>query len=243
MKSYPITIKPFGQNAILIEWPNKVSESILYDIIQFEAFLKQKDLKEFEFVSAYNSLALVKSKGIDNQSEFLEVLQKWYSEMERGKKAERFLWTLPVCYDAEFGIDLVEVTKNLNCSVEELIKKHTSNTYTVYGIGFLPGFMYLGGLPPELVIERKKEPRQKVPKGSVGLAGRQTGIYPQVSPGGWNIIGNCPIPIFNATKKDPCFVKVGDKIRFEAISKSEYDLHKIEGEVGIFNFGKTVLNA
>ena len=168
---------------------------------------------------------------------------RWHSEMVRSKKTERFLWTLPICYDPEFGFDLHEVSKNLGFTIDELIEKHTTNTYTVYGIGFLPGFMYLGGLPPELIIERKKEPRIKVPKGSVGLAGRQTGIYPQDSPGGWNIIGNCPIPIFDVDKEEPCFVKVGDKIRFESITKAEYGLHKIEGEVGIFNFEKIEWNA
>lgn len=242
VKSYPITIKPFGQNALLIEWPNKVSEAILNDILQFEALLKEKNLQGFEYVPAYNSLTLISGNGIANPTEYKDLLLQWYSKMEHGKRTDQFLWTLPVCYDEEFGIDLDQVSNTLGFSVEALIEKHTSNVYTVYGIGFLPGFMYLGGLPDELVTKRKKEPRLKVRKGSVGLAGRQTGIYPQDSPGGWNIIGNCPIPIFDATKKEPCFVKVGDKIRFEAITRAEYDLHKIEGEVGIFNFGKTELN-
>jgi allophanate hydrolase subunit 1 len=82
-----------------------------------------------------------------------------------------------------------------------------------------------------------------VAKGSVGLAGKQTGIYPQDSPGGWNIIGNCPVNLFNPKLKEPCFIKVGDKIQFQQISKAEYDLHKIEGEVGIYKPEKTELNA
>ena len=103
--------------------------------------------------------------------------------------------------------------------------------------------MYLGGLPASLEIPRRAEPRLKVPKGSVGLASKQTGIYPQESPGGWNIIGNCPVDLFDPKKDDPCFVKVGDKIQFERISKAEYKLHKIEGEVGIYEPEKVVLNA
>ncbi len=121
---------------------------------------------------------------------------------------------------------------------EEVIRLHTGHTYVVYGIGFLPGFMYLGGLPETLEVPRKSAPRLEVRKGSVGLAGKQTGIYPQQSPGGWNIIGNCPIPLFNVEKEQPCFVNVGDRIQFYAINKGEYDLHQLQAEVGIYNVEK-----
>ena len=166
-------------------------------------------------------------------------------EKQAASKTKRVqhLWRIPVCYDAEFGIDLEEVCSTLRLSKDELIKQHTSYQYIVYGIGFLPGFMYLGGLPESLEIPRRAEPRLQVAKGSVGLAGKQTGIYPQDSPGGWNIIGNCPIPLFNPSLKDPCFVKVGDKIQFQKISRAEYDLHKIEGEVGIYKPEKVLLDA
>ena len=150
---------------------------------------------------------------------------------------------MPVCYDTDFGIDIEEVAINLKTSVSEVIKRHTSNEYTVYGIGFLPGFMYLGGLPENMESKRRAIPRLKVRKGAVGLAGKQTGIYPQESPGGWNIIGNCPIPIFNIKSEEPCFVQVGDKIKFTPISRAAYELHKIESEIGIYKPIKIVLNA
>lgn len=123
-------------------------------------------------------------------------------------------------------------------STKELIEMHTKQPYLVYGIGFLPGFMYLGGLPEALETPRKSTPRLAVPKGSVGLAGKQTGIYPQDSPGGWNIIGNCPIPIFNINKEPPCFINVGDRVQFYPITKAEYELHRIEAEVGIYRIEK-----
>jgi len=103
--------------------------------------------------------------------------------------------------------------------------------------------MYLGGVPKELEVARKPNPRPKVLKGSVGLAGKQTGIYPQDSPGGWNIIGKCPVSMFDVKKENPCFVSVGDKIKFKPISKAEYELHKIEAEVGIYNIEKSVWDA
>ncbi len=158
-------------------------------------------------------------------------------------RTQKFLWQLPICYDLDFGIDLKDVSEHLGKSVAEVIALHTSHTFTVFGIGFLPGFMYLGGLPEVLEVPRRPDPRLKVAKGSVGLAGKQTGIYPQESPGGWNIIGNCSVPLFDANSDDPCFVSVGDKIRFYAISKAEHKLHKIEGEVGIYQFEKIKIDA
>jgi len=156
---------------------------------------------------------------------------------------ERNLWKLPVCYDSEFGPDLKETAEKLFVSESELIKLHTSHTYTVYGIGFLPGFMYLGGLPKNLETKRRATPRLHVDKGSVGLAGRQTGIYPQNSPGGWNIIGRCPVPMFNLNVKDPCFVNVGDAIQFVPIDKATFDLKIIEAEVGIYQPEKIAMDA
>lgn len=245
MSDYPISIRPFGEHAVLIEWPNEVDEAILEDIIQFKSYLQQNflDSKEWEMVPAYNSLTLINGfENFDYQS-FKKKLKTWYGQRVSAKLADRYLWKLPVCYDLDFAIDLQEVAEKLGTSIEKIIELHTSHVFTVFGIGFLPGFMYLGGLPKELEVSRRDEPRQKVLQGAVGLAGKQTGIYPQESPGGWNIIGNCSIPIFDSSRDEPCFVNVGDKIQFYSISRAEYDLHKIEGEVGIYQFEKIKLDA
>jgi len=243
VKSYPITVKSFGEHAILVEWPNKVDDTILEDILQFTKFLKSRLEEDWEFVASYNSLTLVSNAISIDFNNLKKELLNFYTAMDYTQKTERFLWTLPVCYDAEFGLDLDEVARKLSMTVSELISNHAANEYIVYGIGFLPGFMYLGGLPKELETSRKDTPRLRVSKGAVGLAGKQTGIYPQDSPGGWNILGNCPVPIFNVNAAEPCFVSVGDKIRFEAISRAEYDLHKIEAEVGIYKPKKMLLDA
>lgn len=241
----PISLKPYGRHAILIEWPNEVSEIILESILDFEDFLLKDCLKEkdWETITAYNSLLLVHPKLEINFPKFSHTLQEWYDRSKGRVARERVLWKLPVSYDKSFGIDLEDVAKRLDKSVDAIIKLHTENTYTVYGIGFVPGFMYLGGVPAELEIPRKATPRLKVQKGSVGIAAKQTGIYPQESPGGWNIIGNCPVPLFDRNKKDPCFVNVGDKIQFQSISMGEYELHKIEAEVGIYKPEKILLDA
>ena len=243
MKSYPITLKPFGKKAILIEWPNKVEEAILDDIIRFKTVLKTELDASLELIPAYNSISIISNSEDFNLKALEGKLLDLYKNKRTLVETKRTLWKLPVCYDSEFGIDLDEVASNLKMTSSELIKIHSSQKYTVYGIGFLPGFMYLGGLPTTTETKRRETPRLKVAKGSVGLAGKQTGIYPQESPGGWNIIGNCPIPIFNANADDPCFVNVGDKIKFESISRAEYELHKIEGEVGIYKPEKMSLDA
>lgn len=245
MSKHTISIRSFGIHAILVEWPNKVEENILDDILAFVQDLKNNrlDEKEWELVPSYNSLTLIqRAKPIDFDS-LRKNLQEWYNTMGETKAEQKFLWRLPVCYDLDFGIDLQEVSEHLNKSIPEIIDLHTSNTYTVYGIGFLPGFMYLGGLPKALEIPRKATPRLQVQKGAVGLAGKQTGLYPQESPGGWNIIGNCSVPIFDVKNEPPCFVNVGDKIQFYSISRAEYDLHKIEGEVGIYQLEKIEIDA
>ncbi|NHF60126.1 5-oxoprolinase subunit PxpB [Flavobacteriaceae bacterium TP-CH-4] len=239
MNTYSLSIRPFGVHAILVEWPNKVQEAILEDILQFMECLKSNlDMHLWELVPAYNSLTLIRRGDPIDFEKFSGQLREWYDEKGTTSPKDKFLWRLPVCYDIDFGIDLEDVSQRLGMSIPELIDLHTKNTYTVFGIGFLPGFMYLGGLTSALEIPRKATPRLKVVKGAVGLAGRQTGIYPQESPGGWNIIGNCAIPIFDAKKNPPCLVKVGDKIQFYGISRAEHELHKIEGEVGIYQIEK-----
>jgi len=240
MKSYPISIRPYGVHAVLVEWPNEVDENILEDILGFYHYLKESG---WEMIPSYNSLTLVQNNSVVDFKSFSKKLDDWYNEKSGTSPEQRYLWKLPVCYDLDFGIDLEEVSETLKLPIPEIIKQHTENVYRVFGIGFLPGFMYLGGLPKSLEIPRKATPRLKVEKGAVGLAAKQTGIYPQESPGGWNIIGNCSVSIFDAKQEKPCLVSVGDQIQFYSISRAEYDLHKIEGEVGIYKAEKIKINA
>lgn len=245
MSTYSISIRPFGVHAILVEWPQRVDEAILDDILRFVGHLQHNclDVEKWEVVPSYNSITLIHRESPITFNDFKKKIESWYGEKFESKPRERFLWRLPVCYDLEFGIDLQEVSEKLNKSIPELIALHTKSQYTVYGIGFLPGFMYLGGLPSELEVARRSEPRLKVQKGAVGLASKQTGVYPQESPGGWNIIGSCSVSLFNPKSDDPCFVNVGDKVQFYAIERAEYDLHQIESEVGIYQLQKTVIDA
>ena len=106
---------------------------------------------------------------------------------------------------------------------EEIIQLHSAAIYTVFMIGFVPGFPYLGGLSEKLTAPRKQNPRPVIPKGSVGIAGQQTGIYPLETPGGWQIIGRTPLRLFDAGRQQPSLLKAGDNIKFEAISFTEFE--------------------
>lgn len=134
------------------------------------------------------------------------------------------------------------MSEKKNLSKEDIINTHSNKDYTVYFIGFLPGFLYLGGLDKKLYFPRKSNPNLMVKKGSVGIGGYQTGVYPGDSPGGWNIIGSIPINFFDPKMEKPCFAKPGDKIRFYPISLLDYDKIDLMVKKGDFIFEKELLD-
>lgn len=127
---------------------------------------------------------------------------------------------IPVLYN---GADLDFIAAEKNISVNQIIELHASAVYHVYMIGFLPGFAYMGTVATQIAVPRKDRPRKMVPPGSVGIAGQQTGIYPVASPGGWQLIGQTPLKIFDSKKESPCLLQAGDEVRFEAISKATFE--------------------
>ena len=131
--------------------------------------------------------------------------------------------SLPVCYENEFGLDLGDVAEFGRCAKEEVIRLHTTLTYRVYMLGFQPGFAYLGSVNAKIASPRRKTPRIKVPAGSVGIAGRQTGVYPCDSPGGWQIIGRCPTTLVDWSVEKPFLLRAGDSVKFEAVDRLQYD--------------------
>jgi inhibitor of KinA len=132
-------------------------------------------------------------------------------------------WTIPVCYDTQFGIDLELVAKSINLTTDEVIQIHTHSTYEVLMLGFLPGFAYLGNLVETMRIPRKTNPRTHVSPGSIAIAEYMTGIYGVESPGGWNILGRTPIKTFDVVQNPPNFLQQGDTVSFRSISIEEYN--------------------
>ena len=133
---------------------------------------------------------------------------------------------IPVCYDPAYALDLEEVAKHCGLSPNEVITRHAAGHYHVRCIGFTPGFPYLSGLPEVLTTARRASPRTAVPAGSVAIAGRQAGIYPLQSPGGWNIIGRTPLRFFDVTRKPAALCAPGDRLRFVPITRHEFEAWK-----------------
>jgi inhibitor of KinA len=235
--------KPFGAKAILIEWKAIIEEATLKDILEFKDKINsQKSESYLDFSVGYNSLTIIFKDIILDFNQEVEKLKLIYTLNSTIKPVQKFLWEIPVCYDLEFGIDLEEMSKSLNLEISDIIKTHSESIYTVFFIGFLPGFLYLGGLNSKLFFDRKPNPRLNVEVGSVGIGGEQTGVYPVNSAGGWNIIGRSPISFFDLEARNPCFAKSGDQIKFSAITKKEFlELENVVSKK-TYQLFKTIIN-
>lgn len=224
-------IFPLGDAALVIDYGNVVDESINKEVmVRFEQ-LKNANLPGIiEVVPAYSSLAVYyHSPEVLKKRTIAITVYEWMKDQVEqllgqpvtdNESTERLL-RIPVCYEDEFAPDLRVLSATKNICVEEIIQLHTTTTYRVYMLGFLPGFSYMGQVDEKISIARKPQPVNVV-AGSVGIAGRQTGIYPLASPGGWQIIGRTPLRLFDAKKEEPALFKAGDQVQFISISKNEF---------------------
>lgn len=226
------TIHTLGDAALLVDHGNQVDEAINEHIIHLFNLLRQHPPKGMvEAVPAFSSLAIFyDARKVDRQStkektafeimrDEVELLLTSSFEIE---SSEQRLFNIPVCYDRKYGPDWEAVIQGLHMDAEEVVRLHASATYKVYMMGFLPGFPYLGMVDEKLFLPRKNNPVH-VRAGSVGLAGRQTGIYPMDSPGGWHIIGCTPMKMFMKESDDPVLLRAGDRISFYAITADEFE--------------------
>jgi len=154
--------------------------------------------------------------------------QKIYEGLTHGKRkryerAVARVVEIPVCYDPEFALDLDHVAQHAQMSPKEVVNLHSATDYHVNCIGFTPGFPYLAGLPEKLATPRRATPRKEIPAGSVAIGGTQSGIYPLRSPGGWNVIGRTPLRLFDPQKNPPALLRAGDRLRFQEISRQEFE--------------------
>ncbi|MBG6132230.1 inhibitor of KinA [Aquimarina sp. EL_43] len=221
---YKLQYKRYSERAILIEWPAKIDENTLHDLLFFKkSILSFYDKLIVEVISSYNSLLICYVSTIEDFYSSVLELKSLYSKSYEEARPESKLWKIPVCYATSLAQDLEVFAKDKSLTVEEIIRLHTAPLYTVYGIGFLPGFLYLGGLDDQLHSARKITPSLHVKKGAVAIGGSQTGIYPVGSPGGWHVIGMCPLDFFNPKTKNCCFISPGDKIQFISIKEKKYN--------------------
>lgn len=226
-------IYPLNEKALTIELGEIVSEEVHHRVMALrDEILRDPVAGILDVVTAYTTVTvffdpIVIARSPLHGNSPLRKMEFFLSEKINQLKdiagsSQGSTVVIPVCYEDEFSPDLEWVASYHKTVRDDIIRRHTNRTFTVFMIGFTPGFPYMGILPPELESPRKQNPRTKVPAGSVGLAGRQTGIYPFETPGGWQIIGRTPLKLFDATSATPSLLKPGDKVKFEPISKDQF---------------------
>jgi inhibitor of KinA len=151
-----------------------------------------------------------------------EILKQYLGRLEDATLPEPRQVEIPVCYGGEHGPDLIDVSEIHRMTPAQVIELHSSTTYVVYFLGFVPGFAYLGELPEALVTPRLPTPRRNIPSGSVGIAGRQTGVYPFATPGGWRLLGRTPLSIFRPEQDGFSLLSIGDRVRFTPINQQQF---------------------
>ncbi|NBC58405.1 MAG: 5-oxoprolinase subunit PxpB [Bacteroidetes bacterium] len=223
--------------SLIIEWEFDLSPKYIRALQVFKSQVLSED-KDIQFItSAFKSMLVnyrLNNVNISDKKKSVEKQLNRFKEKDLEDTKSR-LFKIPVCYNG-FGLDLQHISNQTKLNQSEIIKLHTGQVYTLYFIGFLPGFLYLGDVDKRIQMPRHQKPRPKVEKGSVGIAENQTGIYPMSSPGGWQIIGQTPINLFNVDQNPPSPFQPGDKIQFYAIDQSEFErLNNSEISIQKFN--------
>lgn len=220
-----------GDRGLLVEYGDQIDLTINRKVRSMVILLDQlKPAGIIEVIPTYRSLLILYDplktipSSIQTDLEGLEARQS-NIEIPSPKLVE-----IPVCYGGEFGPDIGFVADFHHLTENEVIRIHSSVAYPIYMIGFTPGFPFLGGLSEKLHTPRLKTPRTHVPAGSVGIANNQTGVYPVASPGGWQLIGQTPLKLFDFAREDPFLYQIGDQIRFVSISMETYRQMADQGE-------------
>ncbi|MBM7542666.1 5-oxoprolinase subunit PxpB [Amphibacillus cookii] len=228
-------IVPFGDHGLQIQFEEKVDPEINGRVHQAAALIMSSGTQGIkEVIPAFRTLTvLYEPLEIDFQTLSYQ-LKPLIDNVGRVHRQTKRIVEIPVCYDKAFGLDLAAIAAFTKLSIAEIINRHSQHNYLIYMLGFLPGFAYLGGLDPTIAMPRLEEPRIKIPAGSVGIAGQQTGIYPLASPGGWRLIGATPVKLFNPKQSPPVLYQPGDYIRFKPIDRSTYEVVANQVEAGTY---------
>ncbi len=227
-----MTITPFGDSALLINFEQKIDDIINARVVALSNAITSAIIKGVTFcIPAYCSITVGFNPGQIQYSILEKKINNFYLSLATNTKSLKSRKiNIPVCYEGEFAIDSTDVINQTSLSWEEIVSLHTSTEYRVYMLGFIAGFAYMGTLPKALACSRKETPRMNIPSGTVGITGLQTGIYPTRAHAGWQLIGRTPIPVFDSKVKDPFIFRAGDRVQFNAIEPELYNtlLTKVE---------------
>lgn len=228
----PIAVPPprlldAGDAAFTIEFGDAVDTALLARVRTLDAAIARTQALGglpglVETMPTFRSLTVFFDPLLTGRAALIDALQPLLAMADPGVAARGRHWNLPVCYGGDAGPDLAETAGRLGVTPAEVVALHSGTEYIVYMLGFLPGFGFMGDLPPPLHLPRRAVPRLRVPTGSVAIALGLTGIYPWQSPGGWHLLGRCPVPLFDARQPSPALLAAGDKVQFVPVPMAEY---------------------
>jgi len=211
-----------GDRALVVEFGDRVDRALSDDVLRLDASLRSTGLAGVvETVPTFRSLMVHYDPLVTSRAELEQAIAALL-DRRSGLCRDATLWRVPVCYEGEFAPDLAEVARLTELTPREVVGLHSAVRYHVYMLGFLPGFPYLGDLPPQLALPRRADPRVRVPAGSVSIATTLTAIYPYESPGGWHLIGATPIRLFDPERPRPALLAPGDIVRLEPIDPASF---------------------
>jgi KipI family sensor histidine kinase inhibitor len=231
---------PSGDSAVIIKAGDEISEEINLTVRKLLARIENENIIGIiDFIPSYNELMICYDPLIISCRKLLDTLRTLETNIDTIELPESEIIHVPVLYGGQSGPDLNEVAALNNLSEEEVVKIHCSSSYLVYMLGFTPGFCYLGGMDQRIATRRKQSPRLIIPAGAVGIADKQTGIYPIESPGGWQLIGKTPLRLFDPAKKPEFLIKAGDCIKFYPITEYEFTDILKEVNEGVYRVNKS----
>ena len=219
-----------GDSAMTVELGSEMNEKTNRKI-QFLATVLHKIKGVSESVPTFCSITVYFDPFVISRGRLEKKVMKAISSYREESVGKKRVFLIPVCYDGEFAPDMEDVCAITGLTRDEVIRIHTSVDYLIYMLGFLPGFPYLGGMDKRIEAPRLDTPRTVIPAGAVGIGGKQTGIYPLASPGGWRLIGRTPVKVYDSERETPILYQAGDYIRFYPITEEEY--HSYSGNVEI----------
>jgi len=212
-----------SDRSILVKFDNEISEEIHQRVFAFTDFVLTNRIKSVVNIHpAYSSVLFTLNLNVDLK-EILSLIKKSWEASTQTDIPKMRQVEIPVLYGGELGKDMDRVSQHTGLNQSEIIQCHEGGLYKVYFTGFSPGFPYIGGMAPSLSTPRLTTPRKQVPAGTIGIAAEQTGIYPLSSPGGWNLIGQTPIKIFDWHHPTNLRLRMGDSIKFISVTKAEFD--------------------
>jgi inhibitor of KinA len=217
-------IVPAGDSAWLIELADRLDPDVNARALDIAARIQVARLPAVsDIVVGYRTVMVHVRPLVDAKTPVLPILDRILSEQRPADAAPPGrVVTIPVCYGGDLGPDLPDVAAFARMAVDEVVRRHHGREYRVYMVGFVPGFAYMATVDPAIGAPRRRTPRLRVPKGSVAVASGQTGVYPAETPGGWNIIGRCPVRPYDVAREEPFLLRAGDRVRFNPIDAETY---------------------